>query len=81
MTKEELITTQLTDLENAEDILQENKIEKLPVVDEKNKLVGLITYKDIMKNKTRPNSCKDEYGRLRVAAAVKKGETLVDTGS
>ena len=70
MTSEELVTTQLTDLENAEDILQENKIEKLPVVDEKNKLVGLITYKDIMKNKTRPNSCKDKYGRLRVAAAV-----------
>ena len=70
MTKEKLVTTQLTDLENAEDILQENKIEKLPVVDENNKLVGLITYKDIMKNKTRPNSCKDNYGRLRVAAAV-----------
>jgi IMP dehydrogenase len=70
MTKEKLVTTQLTDLENAEDILQENKIEKLPVVDENNKLVGLITYKDIMKNKTRPNSCKDMYGRLRVAAAV-----------
>ena len=65
-----LITTQLTDLENAEDILQANKIEKLPVVDENGKLVGLITYKDIMKNKTRPNSCKDHYGRLRVAAAV-----------
>ena len=70
MTSESLITTQLTDLENAEDILQQNKIEKLPVVDENGKLVGLITYKDIMKNKTRPNSCKDKYGRLRVAAAV-----------
>ena len=67
---EDLITTQLTELENAEDILQANKIEKLPVVDENGKLVGLITYKDIMKNKTRPNSCKDHYGRLRVAAAV-----------
>ena len=67
---DDLITTQLTDLENAEDILQTNKIEKLPVVDENGKLVGLITYKDIMKNKTRPNSCKDKYGRLRVAAAV-----------
>lgn len=78
MTKEELITTQLTDLENAEDILQENKIEKLPVVDEKNKLVGLITYKDIMKNKTRPNSCKDEYGRLRVAAAVGVTSDTID---
>ena len=68
--KDKLVTTQLTDLENAEDILQTNKIEKLPVVDENDNLVGLITYKDIMKNKTRPNSCKDKYGRLRVAAAV-----------
>ena len=67
---EKLITTQLTDLENAEDILQFNKIEKLPVVDENDKLVGLITYKDITKNKTRPNACKDKYGRLRVSAAV-----------
>ena len=57
-------------MENAEDILQANKIEKLPVVDEDCKLVGLITYKDITKNKTRPNACKDKYGRLRVAAAV-----------
>jgi IMP dehydrogenase len=70
MTSDKLVTTQLTDLENAEDILQINKIEKLPVVDEAGKLVGLITYKDIMKNKARPNSCKDGYGRLRVAAAV-----------
>lgn len=70
MTAEKLVTTQLTDLENAEDILQANKIEKLPVVDKAGKLVGLITYKDITKNKTRPNACKDGYGRLRVAAAV-----------
>ena len=70
MTAEKLVTTQLTDLENAEDILQANKIEKLPVVDGEGKLVGLITYKDITKNKTRPNACKDGYGRLRVAAAV-----------
>ena len=70
MTSEKLVTTQLTDLENAEDILQANKIEKLPVVDEEGKLVGLITYKDIIKNKTRPDACKDSYGRLRVAAAV-----------
>lgn len=70
MTAEKLVTTQLTDLENAEDILQANKIEKLPVVDKAGKLVGLITYKDITKNKTRPNACKDAYGRLRVAAAV-----------
>ena len=74
MTSEKLVTTQLTDLENAEDILQANKIEKLPVVDEEGKLVGLITYKDIIKNKTRPDACKDSYGRLRVAAAV--GVTL-----
>jgi IMP dehydrogenase len=84
---DDLITTQLTDLENAEDILQANKIEKLPVVDENGKLVGLITYKDIMKNKTRPNSCKDQYGRLRVAAAVgvtadvsDRVQSLVDAG-
>ena len=84
---DDLITTQLTDLENAEDILQTNKIEKLPVVDENGKLVGLITYKDIMKNKTRPNSCKDKYGRLRVAAAVgvtadvsERTQSLVDAG-
>jgi IMP dehydrogenase len=50
--------------------LQENKIEKLPVVDGNNKLIGLITYRDIIKVKTHPNSCKDSYGRLRVAAAV-----------
>ncbi len=87
MTSDQLITTQLTDLENAEDILQINKIEKLPVVDENGKLVGLITYKDIMKNKTRPNSCKDNYGRLRVAAAVgvtadtlERVEALVNAG-
>ena len=71
MTKDNLITTVLdTSLPKAEDILQEHKIEKLPVVDENNKLVGLITYRDIIKVKQRPNSCKDEYGRLRVAAAV-----------
>ncbi|MCB2220324.1 MAG: IMP dehydrogenase [Bacteroidetes bacterium] len=71
MTKENLITTtEFTDFEKAADILQENKIEKLPVVDKENKLVGLITYKDIIKIKERPNACKDERGRLRVAAAV-----------
>ncbi|MDC0249314.1 IMP dehydrogenase [Flavobacteriales bacterium] len=70
MTSEELITTDLSDLENAESILKENKIEKLPIVDAKNKLVGLITFKDIIKNRMRPNACKDKYGRLRVAAAV-----------
>jgi IMP dehydrogenase len=71
MTKENLVTTtEFTDFEQAGDILQEYKIEKLPVVDKDYKLVGLITYKDIIKIKARPNACKDERGRLRVAAAV-----------
>lgn len=71
MTRENLITTsQETDLEKAADILQHYKIEKLPVVDEHYKLIGLITYKDITKAKDRPNACKDSMGRLRVAAAV-----------
>ncbi|MEQ8625783.1 MAG: IMP dehydrogenase [Vicingaceae bacterium] len=71
MTKEKIITTQIgTDLKKAEDILQQHKIEKLPVVDKSNKLIGLITYRDIIKLKERPNACKDEFGRLRVAAAV-----------
>ena len=70
MTDDNLITTQLNDLENAEQILKNNKIEKLPIVDTDNKLVGLITFKDIIKNRMRPNACKDRYGRLRVAAAV-----------
>lgn len=71
MTKENLITTsRSTDMEAATDILQQYKIEKLPVVDENNKLIGLITYKDITKAKNKPNACKDEKGRLRVAAGV-----------
>ncbi len=71
MTKENLVTTdQSTDLETAADILQEYKIEKLPVVDKDNKLVGLVTYKDITKAKNKPMACKDEKGRLRVAAGV-----------
>jgi len=71
MTKENIITTtDGTDLSTAEDILQEHKIEKLPVVDQQNHLVGLITYRDIIKVKEHPNSCKDSFGRLRVAAAV-----------
>ncbi len=71
MTSENLVTTSDgTDLMTAEGILQENKIEKLPVVDDDNKLIGLITYRDIIKVKTHPNSCKDSFGRLRVAAAV-----------
>jgi IMP dehydrogenase len=70
MTSGQLITTELNDLENAESILKENKIEKLPIVNSENQLVGLITFKDIIKNRMRPNACKDQYGRLRVAAAV-----------
>ncbi|MDX1652648.1 MAG: IMP dehydrogenase [Brumimicrobium sp.] len=71
MTSENIITTtDGTDLATAEDILQEHKIEKLPVVDKENKLVGLITYRDIIKVREHPNSCKDQFGRLRVAAAV-----------
>ena len=70
MTTERLITASLSDLDNAESILKENKIEKLPIIDLENKLVGLITFKDIIKNRLRPNACKDKYGRLRVAAAV-----------
>jgi IMP dehydrogenase len=71
MTKEHLITTnQSTDLTAATDILQQYKIEKLPVVDHENKLIGLITYKDITKAKDKPFACKDSNGRLRVAAGV-----------
>jgi IMP dehydrogenase len=71
MTLENLITTKDgTNLSQAEDILQANKIEKLPVVDDQHRLIGLITYRDIIKVKTHPNSCKDSFGRLRVAAAV-----------
>jgi IMP dehydrogenase len=71
MTSENIITTvDGTDLSTAEDILQENRIEKLPVVDDQNKLIGLITYRDIIKVREHPISCKDNLGRLRVAAAV-----------
>tara|TARA_B100000900_G_scaffold37141_1_gene27821 strand:- start:1925 stop:3385 length:1461 start_codon:yes stop_codon:yes gene_type:complete len=70
MTSNNLVTTELNDLDNAEKILKSNKIEKLPVVDSNNKLLGLITFKDIIKNRLRPNACKDKYGRLRVAAAI-----------
>jgi IMP dehydrogenase len=71
MTKENLITAlEGIDYQKAEDTLQQYKIEKLPIVDKKGKLVGLITYKDILKRKDMPLACKDEYGRLRVGAAV-----------
>ena len=89
MTSENIITTkQSTDLETAAQILQENKIEKLPVVDEKGKLIGLITYKDITKAKDKPMACKDAQGRLRVAAGVgvtadtlERMEALVNAGA
>ena len=71
MTSENIITTgETTDLTTAEVILQQNRIEKLPVVDDQNRLIGLITYRDIIKVKEHPYSCKDSLGRLRVAAAV-----------
>lgn len=71
MTAKNLVTVKEgIDLAKAEDILQKHKIEKLPVVNADNKLVGLITYRDIIKVKEHPHSCKDSYGRLRVAAAI-----------
>ena len=89
MTSDNIITTtQKTDLIIAAEILQHHKIEKLPVVDGENHLIGLITYKDITKSKDRPNSCKDTKGRLRVAAAVgvtsdtlDRIQLLVDAGA
>ena len=88
MTKENLITTsQSTNLEEAADILQRHKIEKLPVIDKNGKLVGLVTYKDITKAKDKPNACKDRLGRLRVAAGIgvtpdslQRAEALVKAG-
>ena len=88
MTSENLVvTTQQTDMELATKILQENKIEKLPVVDANGKLVGLITYKDITKAQDKPMACKDSKGRLRVAAgvgvtqdAMKRIAALVEAG-
>lgn len=88
MTKDNLITTsQSTNLEEAADILQRHKIEKLPVVDKNGKLVGLVTYKDITKAKDKPNACKDRLGRLRVAAGIgvtndslQRAEALVKAG-
>jgi IMP dehydrogenase len=79
MTKTNLITaTGHTDLNKAEAILQNYKIEKLPVIDKNNKLLGLITYKDIIKFKSHPHSCKDELGRLRVGAAVGVTADLIE---
>jgi len=71
MTSSNIITAkESSNLIEAEDVLQKHKIEKLPVVDDDDKLIGLITFRDIIKLKEHPNSCKDEFGRLRVAAAV-----------
>ena len=70
MTSKGLVTTRSTDLKQAASILLENKIEKLPVVDQDGKLIGLLTYRDITKIKDNPNACKDEKGRLRCAAGV-----------
>jgi len=88
MTTENLITAREgTTLEEAEKLLQEHKVEKLPIVDENMKLVGLITFKDIEKKMNFPNACKDDMGRLRVGAAVgvtadtlDRVEALVDSG-
>ena len=88
MTKENLITVgQGTSLQEAEIILQENKIEKLPVVTKTNKLVGLITFSDITKLKLKPIANKDKYGRLMVAAAIgvtsnsiERAEALISSG-
>ena len=85
MTKENIVTTnQSTDMEAASRILQEHKIEKLPVVDKEGKLVGLITYKDITKAKDKPMACKDAKGRLRVgvtADTLDRMQALVDAGA
>ena len=88
MTKDQLVTAKEdVDLVKAENILQQHKIEKLLITDNENKLVGLITFKDIIKVKQHPFSCKDEFGRLRVAAAVgvskdtfERIEALVNSG-
>ncbi len=78
MTRELVTTNQAADLADAVAILQNHKIEKLPIIDDKGRLVGLITYKDITKAKDRPTSCKDSKGRLRVAAAIGiAGDTML----
>lgn len=87
MTCKNLVTTTNPNLQEASQILLKNKIEKLPVVDKDNKLIGLITYRDITKIQDYPNACKDDKGRLRVAAGVgvtsdtlKRVEALVEAG-
>ena len=79
MTKDNLIIAEPgIGLSEAETILQEYKIEKLPIVDKSGKLTGLITYKDILKKKDKPNACKDEFGRLRAGAAVGVTPDILD---
>jgi IMP dehydrogenase len=79
MTKENLITApEGITLEKAELLLQDYKIEKLPIVNKKGKLTGLVTYKDILKKKNKPNACKDKFGRLRVGAAVGVTHDILD---
>ncbi|MCE2956004.1 MAG: IMP dehydrogenase [Flammeovirgaceae bacterium] len=79
MTKENLITApEGITLEKAELLLQDYKIEKLPIVNKKGKLTGLVTYKDILKKKNKPNACKDKFGRLRVGAAVGVTPDILD---
>lgn len=79
MTKENLITAPAgIDMNQAEEILQQYRIEKLPIVDKDNKLIGLITYKDILKRKDNPDACKDSLGRLRVGAAVGVTPDLIE---
>ncbi|MCB2407177.1 IMP dehydrogenase [Hymenobacter lucidus] len=79
MTKDKLVTaTAGTELAHAEEILQDSKVEKLPVIDTEGRLVGLITYRDIRKRRRSPNACKDEFGRLRVGAAVGVTTDLLD---
>ena len=88
MTSKNLITAHNdTDLLKAEQLLKKHKIEKLPIVDNNNILVGLLTYKDILKNKSMPDACKDRFGRLRVGAAIgntinykKRLDKLIDVG-
>jgi len=78
MTKEVITIPEFADFEKAAEILQKYKIEKLPVVNKDNKLIGLITYRDIIKIKERPNACKDDIGRLRVAAAIGIGGDSIE---
>jgi IMP dehydrogenase len=79
MTVANLITAhEGTTLDEAEKLLQQHKVEKLPIVNKEGKLTGLITYKDILKRKSHPNACKDEFGRLRVGAAVGVTADILD---